>query len=222
MKNILIFFLIITIKTQAQVIPIAFIKSSTISIPFTLPTVTIGGKEWMANNLDVTTYRDGTEIPYVSGTSDWANLTTGAWCWPGGVEANGAIYGKLYNWYAVNDPKGFCPVGSHMPTDAEWSALATAIGSSTGGKMKTTGTSRWQSTNVGATNSSNFGGLPGGSRNNTGSFTALLVGQWAFFWSATSVDGTTAKYRNLDYFSASLTSGTTYKKNGMSVRCIKD
>lgn len=97
--------------------------------------ITIGTQIWSNTNLDVTTYRDGTPIPQVTDPTAWVNLTTGAWCYYNNDPANGAIYGKLYNWYAVagihdaaslNDPslrKQLAPQGWHIPTDAEWTTL---------------------------------------------------------------------------------------------------
>ena len=85
--------------------------------------VTIGTQIWQSTNLDVTTYRDGTPIPQVTDPTQWANLTTGAWCYYNNDPANGTIYGKLYNWYAVagihdTDPstpnKILAPQGWHV------------------------------------------------------------------------------------------------------------
>jgi hypothetical protein len=112
-----------------------------------LPNVTIGTQIWSSTNLDLTTYRDGTPIPQVTDPTQWTNLTTGAWCYYNNDPANGAIYGKLYNWYAVvgihdNDPntpnKILAPTGWHVPTDTEWTTLTTFLGgeSIAGGKIQ--------------------------------------------------------------------------------------
>ena len=90
-----------------------------------LPTIVIGTQQWMRENLDVVTYRNGDIIPQVTDATAWAALTTGAWCYYNNDSANGAIYGKLYNWYAVNDTRGLAPTGWHVPTDAEWTILTT-------------------------------------------------------------------------------------------------
>jgi len=131
-----------------------------------LSSVQIGNQTWTLKNLDVSTYRNGDPIPQVQDNTAWANLSTGAWCYYLNNTANGTIYGKLYNWYAVNDPRGLAPNGYHIPTDAEWTTLTTYLGGSTlaGGKMKEAGSSHWLSPNTGATNSSGFKGLPGGFR----------------------------------------------------------
>ena len=78
---------------------------------------------WMAKNLSVDTYRNGDVIPNVTDTTAWNSLTTGAWCWYGNDSAHNFQKGKLYNWYAVNDPRGLAPLGWHVPSDAEWTTL---------------------------------------------------------------------------------------------------
>lgn len=92
-------------------------------------TVTIGTQEWKLKNLDVTHYRNGDPIPQVTDPTQWANLTTGAWCYYNNDSTNGTIYGKLYNWYAVNDPRGLAPIGYHIASDQEWATLFTFLGS---------------------------------------------------------------------------------------------
>ena len=108
-------------------------------------TVTIGNQVWTSKNLDVSTYRNGDAIPQVQDANAWENLTTGAWCYYDNDASNGTKYGKLYNWYAVNDPRGLAPKGYHIPTDAEWTQLSDYLGgeSKAGTKMKTT--SGWNS-----------------------------------------------------------------------------
>ena len=141
--------------------------------------VLIGTQQWMQQNLEVVTYRDGTVIPQVTDATAWAGLTTGAWCYYGNDPSSG--YGKLYNWYAVNDPRGLAPQGWHIPTDAEWTTLSTLLGGTSvaGGKMKTTGITRWNSPNTSATNESGFAGLPGGYRNGSGTFYSVgAFGYW--------------------------------------------
>jgi uncharacterized protein (TIGR02145 family) len=114
-----------------------------------IPSVTICNQVWMLKNLVVTTYRDGTPIPEVTDPTEWDLLTTGAWCYYNNDPANGTVYGKLYNWYAVTDPRGLPPNGWHIPTDEEWVTLETCLGgvSVAGGKMKEMGTAHWLSPN---------------------------------------------------------------------------
>lgn len=147
------------------------------------PVIKIANKHWISKNLDVTHYKNGDSIPQVQDAATWANLTTGAWCYYENQTANGTTYGKLYNWYAMNDPRGIAPEGWHVPTDDEWLAIIDSLGGSSvaGGKLKAT--TLWNSPNTGATNSSAFSGLPGGYRYYNGSFGYKgLFGNW---WSST-------------------------------------
>jgi len=100
--------------------------------------ITIGTQKWMIVNLDIETYRNGDIIPQVTDPTAWKELTTGAWCYYGNNDDNGAKYGKLYNWYAVNDSRGLAPQGWHISTDAEWTTLSTLLGGEdiAGGKIE--------------------------------------------------------------------------------------
>ena len=196
-------------------------KTSTAAVSAVfLPTIVIGTQQWMEKNLDVLTYRNGEVIAQITNTTDWANATTGAWCYYNNDAANGAIYGKLYNWYAVNDSRGLAPAGWHIPTDAEWSTLGTYLGGIeiAGGKMKTTGTNRWNP-NTGATNESGFAGLPGGSH---GGGTFANVGTNGYWWSSTEYLSTFAWYRILFNGNGDLGRNASSKANGFSIRLIKD
>ena len=173
----------------------------------------------MEKKLDVVTYLNGDIIPQVTDPTAWGALTTGAWCYYNNDPANGAIYGKLYNWYAVNDARGLAPQGWHVPTDAEWDTLSIKLGSFAGGKMKTTGTTRWFY-NDGATNESGFSGLPGGYRSSGGSFG--VVGGLGFWWSATELDAAVAWHRFLFSDAGFLFISVDSKSNGFSVRCLRD
>lgn len=187
------------------------------------PSVLIGAQYWMEKNLEVTTYRNGDPIPYVTDATAWAALTTGAWCYYNNDPANGSLYGKLYNWYAVNDPRGLAPVGWHVPTDAELTTLSTTLGGDAvaGGKMKVAGTTRWTTPNTGADNSSGFAGLPGGSRGTNGTFAD--VGSYSYWWSSSDVYASSvAWYRYLYYGNGGFGGGGNYKRYGFSVRCLRD
>ncbi len=180
-----------------------------------LPTIVIGTQQWTRENLDVVTYRNGDIIPQVTDETTWNNLTTGAWCYYNNDPANEAIYGKLYNWYAVNDPRGLAPTGWHIPTNAEWGILIDKLNSYSGNldkKLKTVGTI-WQN-NTGTTNESGFSGLPGGTRAG-GSFSRL--GQIGMWWSS----GTCA-YSYLEYTMSGLSRSGSNSEFGISVRCLKD
>jgi uncharacterized protein (TIGR02145 family) len=150
--------------------------------PPTNSSVIIGTQTWMLRNLDVITYRNGDSIPQVTDPTQWSGLTTGAWCWYNNDSANGAVYGKLYNWYAVNDSRGLAPAGYHIPTASEWQTLTNALGglSLAGGDLKEAGTTHWSDPNTGATNNSGFTGLPGGNRGAfNGTFSNINnIGYW--------------------------------------------
>ena len=196
---------------------------SSVAVPTHYPSVTICSQKWMDKNLDVTTYRNGDTIAYVTNSTAWAALTTGAWCYYNNDPSTNATYGKLYNWYAVNDSRGLAPAGWHVPSDAEWTTIETCLGGSSvaGGAMKVTGTTTWTSPNTGATNSSGFAGLPGGYRYYyDGSFND--VGYYGYWWSSTEYNTTNAWYRYLYYNNGSIFRNLTDKRNGFSVRCLRD
>jgi uncharacterized protein (TIGR02145 family) len=187
-------------------------------------TVKIGEQEWTIKNLNVSKYRNGDIIPEVKDPKKWAKLTTGAWCYYNNDPKSRKKFGKLYNWYAVNDPRGLAPKGYHIPTDAEWTLLEDYLGGSfeAGGKMKAIGTSLWVSPNTAATNESGFTGLPAGCRRFNGIFG--YVGGFASWWSTTEdIDVLNFAYgKCLSYTSKQLNIPRGDKAEGYSVRCIKD
>jgi uncharacterized protein (TIGR02145 family) len=186
-------------------------------------TIVIGNQEWMAENLKTDRYRNGDAIPCVSANGAWASLTSGATCWMNNDSSvNACPYGRIYNRIAVADPRGLCPAGWHVPSDEEFNTLATSLGGTdqVGGRMKST-SSLWQSPNIGASNSSGFSALPGGSRQfNDGSFSAPGAG--AYWWSSTNF------ISNLNYYYALLPNDAAFLRDfvdenyGFSVRCVKD
>jgi uncharacterized protein (TIGR02145 family) len=189
--------------------------------------IPIGTQTWMFKNLDVAHYRNGDSIPQVTDRTEWANLTTGAWCYYMHTLGIGAVFGKLYNWYAVNDPRGLAPEGWHIPSDEEWTTLSTFLGGEilAGGKLKSTGTFKdygsWYSPNTGATNETGFSALPGGKCDYyKGSF--IEYGEKGYWWSSTGFNATKAWSLSLYYFGTNLYRFDNYKGCGFSVRCIKD
>jgi uncharacterized protein (TIGR02145 family) len=199
-------------------------------------TVTIGSQVWTSKNLDVSTYRNGDTIPQVQNADTWVNLKTGAWCYGENKVSNGTKYGKLYNWYAVNDPRGLAPKGYHIPTDAEWKKLTDYFGGTFDAGTKMKSTIGWIE-NGNGTNSSGFSGLPGGYRTNsilsidtngyisndtTKSYSS--IGTNGFWWSSTEDESVTinAWMRDLNYYYGSVNRNSDYKNCGFSVRCIKD
>jgi uncharacterized protein (TIGR02145 family) len=191
-------------------------------------TVIIGTQEWMKENLNVSKYSDGTIIPQVTDPTAWANMTTGAWCYYNNDPANEAIYGKLYNWYAVagihdTDPstpnKILAPTGWHVYSEAEWNILATFLGGETiaGNKMKST--TLWYNPNTNPNNLSGFTGLPGGWRFNNGPFD--WVSRYGNWWSSSERDSASAIVSYLSYNLSSVARTYLNKTFGLSVRCLK-
>jgi uncharacterized protein (TIGR02145 family) len=192
------------------------------SIIFTFNTCTeiqIGNQIWMCKNLDVDHYRNGDSIPEVRDLNEWHQSKTGAWCYFLNDSSNGEIYGRLYNWFAVNDPRGLAPEGWHIPSDSEWVELEHFLGGSgiAGGKMKVKGNIHWHSPNRGATNESGFSALPGGNRvdmfNNLGSKSS--------FWSSTEDNISVAWTRSLSKDDTNINRSYEYKGIGFSIRCVK-
>jgi uncharacterized protein (TIGR02145 family) len=204
----------------------------------TYNTVQIGTQCWTKENLKVTKYNDGTSIPLdTSGGTNgngasqtWGSRPTGARTIYANNNTNLTIYGYLYNWYAVKGIvtegsmsfKNLCPTGWHIPSDAEWTTLTNRLEgeSVAGGKMKSSGTTNWNSPNTGATNESGFSALPGGFRKSDGSFYYIRLN--AFFWSATEYDNYYAWYRELSFNNGNVYRVNYFKQYGFSVRCLKD
>jgi len=182
--------------------------------------VTIGTQVWSTKNLNVSTFRNGDPIPEAKTIEEWERAGENkqpAWCYYNNDPANGAKYGKLYNWYAVNDSRGLAPVGYHIPSDAEWTKLVDYLESDAGTKMKST--QGWVSDGNG-TNSSGFSGLPGGSRGDDGPVDA--IGGYGFWWSSSENLTLYAWGRYLQYFSGGVYRGNYGKAEGFSVRCLRD
>jgi len=184
--------------------------------------VTIGTQEWMSENLRTTKYSDGTAIPNVTSNSDWGSLSTGAWCNYNNSSSNNATYGKLYNWYAVETSK-LCPTGWHVPTDSEWTVLTDYLASDghSGAEGKALkATSGWNSGGNG-TDDYGFLGLPGGYRNYSDG-NLVSVGSGGYWWSSSQYSAANAWGRYLDTNDDNVYRGYYYKKNGFSVRCLRD
>ena len=189
--------------------------------------ISIGDRKWLGSNLRVTKYRNGESIPNITDPNQWKTLTAGALCAYENLSENIALYGNLYNWYAVSDPRGLCPDGWHVASDNDWNALADVLGGEAvaGGKLKSTGTIEqgtglWFAPNTGATNSSRFNGLPGGYRINYGNF--YSAGNVAYFWSSSDTTLQNAWNYILDANNAELNRHYNLFGNGFSVRCCKD
>jgi len=187
--------------------------------------VIIGTQTWAGCNLDVTTYRNGDPIPEVTNQAAWESLTTGAWCYYNNDPLNGATYGKIYNWYAVNDPRGLAPTGYDVPTDDEWTTLVNYLGGDTvaGGHLKEQGFCHWASPNTGADNSSGFTALPSGRRRILTLPEFELITYVTSFWTSTPNFGGADGYAYQLGFSDTLAIRGFYSsENGFVVRCIKN
>ena len=189
----------------------------------------------MSENLRIESYENGDAIPSGLSGSEWESTSSGAVavfgegnsdcynCSPDGDACDEAWslseYGRLYNWYAVDDALGLCPSGWHVPTHGEWTVMTDHLGGElvAGGEMKTT--YGWFQ-DGGGTNSSGFSGLPGGSRTE---YLGLSQGggRGGYWWSS-SPDGSASwywlLYSNLEGFYHD----TDPRRNGHSVRCIQD
>ena len=199
--------------------------TTTTLLPYfcSLGDITIGTQIWTGCNLNVDTYRNGDPIPQVTDQIEWANLTTGAWCYYNNDSSNGSVYGKLYNWHAVNDPRGLAPVGYHIPSNTEWGTLITFLGGggTAGGALKESGLDHWQSPNTGATNSAGFTALPGGFRYAGGMF--INKNSQSNWWTSVERALTTARLVQISYLFETISNDSWDNKNyGLSVRLIKD
>jgi uncharacterized protein (TIGR02145 family) len=195
------------------------------------PVLQINSQLWMAENLKTTKYNDGTPIPNITDNTMWAALTTGAYSDYSNIPSNSTTYGRLYNWYTVdnnaatklasNGGKNVCPTDWHVPTDADWTILTTYLGVDVaGGKLKETGTTHWTTPNSGATNETGFTALPSGYRDNNVTFANISIG--GLWWSTTEYSSTNAYYRNVRYNYSYVNSFNNYKQFGFAVRCLRD
>lgn len=183
-------------------------------------TVTIGGRVWAAENLTVSRYRNGDSIPEVNDPGKWSGLTDGAWCWYSNNSENGKSYGKLYNWYAVNDPRGLAPEGWHVATDGDWSSLSEALGGDevSGGKLKA---DRFWKEADSLEGKSGMALLPSGARRDTdGEF--VLMGEYSRHWTSSEINAGRAWAWAVGYFDKALRRGEAAKRLGFAVRCVKD
>jgi uncharacterized protein (TIGR02145 family) len=199
---------------------------------FTYSSIVLGnGQEWMVENLRTNIYANGDPIPNVIDDLDWAGLYTGAWAYSFNNAQNQNPYGKLYNWYAVNDSRNVCPSGWHVPTDIDWSTFINYLDlnadggnnwNTAGGKMKSTDIQYWlNGVNIDATNESGFTAFPGGRRLDVGGFSVL--GNTGDFWSSTASGSSFAWFRRISKNDGNVyRSNTLEKQEGLSVRCVRD
>lgn len=180
----------------------------------------IGMQSWAMANLDVSTFRNGDTIPQAKTNEEWvAAGQTGkpAWCYYNNDPTLGKKYGKLYNWYAVNDPRGLAPAGWDLPDDEAWMQLATTLGGPQTAGLKMKSITGWADGNNGS-NESGFNGLPGGYRKENGIFSN--IGSIGIWWGTSEGKGLTA----FDYFlilNSTLSRSSNPRLRGESVRCIR-
>jgi uncharacterized protein (TIGR02145 family) len=194
-------------------------------------TVTIGTQVWMVENLKTTKYRNGDPIPNVIDETEWIQLTTGGQSNYNNDAAIANKYGKLYNWFAVNDSRNIAPIGWHIPTKVEWETLinyAKANAGTSGSEVKAlSANSDWKSSHVIGSpgndilqnNSLAFSAIPGGFHSVSYGYTS--IGGVGFFWSSSINENRAYNlkfYWGQRYFGLS----TDSKNMGASVRCIKD
>jgi len=186
-------------------------------------TVGIGNQTWIIENLNTCRYRNGAPIPYVESRNEWGQLSTPAYCYYYNKSENSSVYGKLYNWYVIEDSRGICPEGWHIPTREEWEELVAYLGGGAvaGGKLKEAGLDHWLEPNE-ATNESCFTALPGGHRGSLGTFGRIQEsGSW---WTATEHEDHFAHaycfFTAHNHTRASIRE--SFKRVGRSIRCIKD
>ncbi len=188
----------------------------------------IGKQWWMAENLKVTKYRNGEWIINVTGSATWSALQGGAYCYYDNNFDNAGIYGHMYNWHALVDPRNIAPEGWHVATDKDWQQLINYLGGEdvAGAKLKSTGTIEdgnglWSETNEFSTNESGFSALPGGYRSWNGKFGG--EGSTAYFWSSTETSsGTAYSYYLINDTSNVYRYDSGVKQAGYSIRCVKN
>ena len=187
--------------------------------------VTIGKQVWMGENLNVDKFSNGDPISEAKTAEEWAKASENkqpVWCYYDNDPANGAKYGKLYNWYAVNDSRGLGPKGWHIPSEKEWTQLINYLGGESGAGWKMKNITGWDAPDKNNSNSSGFSGLPGGARGISGAFFRIgFNGEW---WS--SVQGIEKEGSGISIWVAK--GGGVYSNNsknggvGLSVRCLRD
>ncbi|MFN5620666.1 MAG: FISUMP domain-containing protein [Flavobacteriales bacterium] len=191
-------------------------------------TIVIATQEWMAENLNTSIYRNGDPIPTNLDNVTWQVTTSGAWAYYNNDASYACPYGKLYNWYACVDARQLCPEGWHVPTDSEWTVLTDYLGglSVAGYTLKSTGTIEastglWYGDNPGVSNLSGFSGVPGGERRYHNGFYLGITGS-GYWWSSSERDSNDAWLRSSGWSLNYVTRGDIDKRNGYSVRCLRD
>jgi uncharacterized protein (TIGR02145 family) len=193
----------------------------------TIEEVKIGKQIWMAKNLDVAHFRNGDPIPEAKTDKEWEKAgkkKQPAWCYYDNDSKNGKKYGKLYNWYALSDPRGIEPEGWHTPSDEEWLNLKDFLGGEIGGGGKIKNGQGWKNDGdifwlTSGSNESKFCALPGGSRYINGSFDG--ISKEGYWWSNSAFNDSFAWLRYLSYNNNNIDRSYQFKEQGLSIRCLK-
>jgi uncharacterized protein (TIGR02145 family) len=203
-------------------------------------TVKIGDQIWMAENLKVSRFRNGAPIPELKSYKTWAQTydqESPACCYYDNKSKNGKLYGRLYNWFVIEDVRGIAPKGWHVPSDEEWKRLEIHLGFSKkeadADGQRGSGTYvgyKLRSMSCGGNDASGFNALPGGRREHNGWFGGIAsvnfsgLDRWAAFWTSTDAGGGEAICRYLLDFAPvdSITLDDDRKRFGLSIRCVRD
>jgi uncharacterized protein (TIGR02145 family) len=180
-------------------------------------TVIIGTQEWMSENLKTTKYNDGSAIQLIQVQSTWASFTGGAYSDYENMPQNSEVYGRLYNFYAVEGTKNVCPQGWRVPSTADWTTLENYLGTSLAAR-KLKSTSGWLGDGANGTNETGFGALPSGFRDATGFGLQGTLGYW---WT-NSAASSSAAIGILMSINSYLEKPVLNKQNGIAIRCIKN
>jgi uncharacterized protein (TIGR02145 family) len=198
-----------------------FFTGITTSISQPLKEVKIGTQIWTAQNLSVTKFANGENIPQAKTAAEWdsaGKLEKPMWCYYNFLPENGKKYGILYNWYAVNDKRGLAPKGYRIPTAEDWLKLVDFSGGIMQAGKKLKSATGWKNNGNGV-NPNGFNGLPGGFLINNGIFSGL--GETGGWWTSTEGEGSGAFVRYLEAEKNTSETYSDFKLTGFSVRCLK-
>jgi uncharacterized protein (TIGR02145 family) len=193
-----------------------------------IPAIIIHGQVWMSKNLEVNTYRNGDPIPEVKDKDTWTSIKTGAWCHFANDTSIGKLYGKLYNWHAVQDPRGLCPIGWRMPSKNDYTILINNLGGDSASAIKLMESKNyWQPSR--GTNTSEFSARGGSWRGDDGNFYYWVGFETGNWWTSTKENGNTdwdinyPWYFNINGYRSIVARTPYFKMNaGASIRCIKE
>ncbi len=183
--------------------------------------VRIGNQTWMTENLNVDRFRNGDVIPQAKTQAEWESAGRNgrpAWCYYGNLDANGLSYGKLYNWFAINDSRGLAPTGWRVASKSDWASLISYVGNETNAGSKLKYVSGWESGGDGGDNYG-FKALPSGRREANGNFSLLARG--SLYWTSSNDSGENAFFVGMFHSDGEVSIRTFSKGNGFAVRCVK-